>query len=229
MAIRCTSGMYNVIVLYLNGRAHSQHILYFLLHFTTHKASINDTSRINLDKTSRVREWKYNLKLSGYYLRYTLQYKIPSKSVQIQLKADNKKTYFLSMASKILSLAEKTALIKKVSLCYLQLLFEILFLRVTVDIAAAISAFVHIKADGCFNQYSTTKYTKDVNHSYILFKCNTFWPIFAHHQVNLHDTPVSVVRSLKVLNMYMAIRRVILNYILTQNVERSFSHQGVHC
>ena len=57
------------------------------------------------------------------------------------------------MTSKNVSLAgKKTALKKNFSLCYLQLLFEMFFLRVTVDIEAEIHAAVHIKVGGCFNQ-----------------------------------------------------------------------------
>jgi hypothetical protein len=91
------------------------------------------------------------------------------------IEGGQQKTYFLSMTSKILSIAER-------SLCYLQLLSEIFFLRVTVDIAAATHAALHIKTGGCFNQHSTTKCTEDVNYSYILFKCNKSWPIFVHRQ-----------------------------------------------
>jgi uncharacterized membrane protein len=112
-------------------------------------------------------------------LRYMLQYKTPSKSVQIQLKVDNKKLFPFNDFENPKTCGENW--IKKKGFF---VLFEILFLWATVEIAA-----VHIKAGGCFSQYSKTKYTKNVNHSHILFKFNTFWPIFAHHQVNLHYKP----------------------------------------
>jgi len=127
MAIRFTSGMYNVIVLHLTCRAHSQHALYFLLHFTTHKASINDKFQISLDKRSRVRKWKHYFKLSGYYLRYLLQYKIPSKKSKYNWRRITKNLLPFNDFENPQYCGEKNALIKMLSLCYLQLWSEILF------------------------------------------------------------------------------------------------------
>jgi hypothetical protein len=159
-------------------------------------------------------------------LRYSLQYKIPSKSVQ---KVNSKNPFPFHNFENPTSCGKNCIEKKRFSLCYLQLLLDILFLRVTVDVAAAIHTAVHIKTGDCFNQYSTTQYTKHVNQSYILFECNLFWPIFDRHQVSLHDTPIRDVLSLEVLQMYTTILLLILNYTSIQNVELSHISRGVHC